>query len=163
VAGKRKRHAKKYELKSARALTVHYEGLTNRVVTELGLTPAFDPNDFPPDQMPYEITFKQALWDTGATGSVLTKATVKELNLTPTGITKVNHAGGSSVSNTYLVNLFLPNKFAVIGVTVSECDDIAGQGNRILIRLFSGFFAIFVALCHILVTSQTFKPKAEED
>lgn len=32
----------------------------------------------------------------------------------------VNHAGGSSLSNTYLVNLHLPNGVGIVGVPVTE-------------------------------------------
>jgi len=114
-----------------RAFTLKFDGLSNRIVTPVGITPAFDPKDHP-DKMPHEVTQKNALWDTGATASVLTKATVKELNLIPVGTTTVNHAGGSSQSNTYLVNVYLPNQVGIAGVLVSECDDIAGNFGAII-------------------------------
>jgi predicted aspartyl protease len=113
------------------ALTIKFNGLSNRIITAVKLTPAFDPKDHP-GKSPFELVEKNALWDTGATGSVLTKATVKELNLTPVGTTTINHAGGASQSNTYLVNFFLPNHVAIIGVLVSECDDVAGNFGAII-------------------------------
>lgn len=114
------------------AFTQKYQGMTNRIVVPLGITPAFSPNDHPDGNIPYVVTEKNALWDTGATASVLTKATVKELNLIPVGTTMVNHAGGSNTSNTYLVNFYLPNRVAIAGVLVTECDDIAGDFGAII-------------------------------
>jgi hypothetical protein len=114
------------------AFSQKYPGITNRIVSPVGVTPAFDPKDYPDGNIPFNVTDKKALWDTGATGSVLTTATVKELNLTPVGVTTVNHAGGSSQSNTYLVNFYLPNRVAIAGVLVTECDDIAGSFGAII-------------------------------
>lgn len=113
------------------AFTQVYEGISNRLESKIGLTPPFDPKDYP-DSIPFPITEKVALWDTGATSSVLTSATVKELKLTPIGTTTLNHAGGSDLSNTYLVNFFLPNHVLVYGVVVSECKDIAGNFGAII-------------------------------
>jgi len=84
------------------ALTIKYNGVTNRIVTEVGLTPAFDPAQYRNEKPPYQIIGKQALWDTGATNSVISPETVKELNLTPVGIANVIHYGGTSQRNTYL-------------------------------------------------------------
>ena len=35
----------------------------------------------------------------------------------------VNHFGGSSTKNTYLVNVFLPNGVTIVGVVVAECEE----------------------------------------
>jgi hypothetical protein len=114
-----------------RAFTIKFGGTTNRIVTPISLTFGFDPKEYQDKERPAPIQ-KDALWDTGATGSVLTSATVKELGLTPIGVTTVNHAGGTSQSNTYLVNFYLPNRVAIAGVLVSECEDIAGNFGAII-------------------------------
>ena len=119
------------------AFTQEYNGLTNKIVSAVGLTPAFDPKDYPDGNMPYAVTQKNALWDTGATNSVLTTVTVKELGLTAVGTTTVNHAGGTGQghayqSDTYLVNFRLPNHVGVVGVLVSECEDIEGNFGAII-------------------------------
>lgn len=44
----------------------------------------------------------------------------------------MNHAGGSSQTNTYVVNFFLPNKVGLIGICVSECPNIAGNFGAII-------------------------------
>ena len=61
-----------------------------------------------------------ALWDTGATKSVITDVTALALNLTPVGSAMVGHAGGISPSNTYLVNFLLPNNVGIPGVLVTN-------------------------------------------
>ena len=114
------------------AFTQKYDGMTNRIITPIGISPAFNPNDYPNGNVPYPITQKMALWDTGSTGSVLTEATVREMNLTPIGSVTVNHAGGSGESKTYLVNVYLPNKVGVAGVVVSECKEIVGGVGAII-------------------------------
>jgi predicted aspartyl protease len=74
----------------------------------------------------------QALWDTGATGSVISPSVAKALALTPSGTVKVTHAGGSSMSPTYVVNLWLPNNTGVSGVIVTE---FPGHGCDVLIGM----------------------------
>jgi len=117
--GKRNRHKSKQNRKFL-ACTFKYNGIVKRIITDVGATPAFDPKDYE-KALPYEIIDFRALWDTGATDSVITANTVQELGLVPTGSTKVNHAGGVDIVNTYLINLFLPNMIALPHVLVSEC------------------------------------------
>lgn len=103
------------------AFTVKYNSIANRVTTEVRLTEAFDTAN-PPTPQPTPVS-KIALWDTGATRSVITASTARALGVTSIGPTQVNHVGGSHQSNTYLVNLYLPNNVTVAGVRVTECPD----------------------------------------
>lgn len=111
------------------AFTIKHSGLVNRITTPVRLAKAFDPKTFQGEVVFFEM---MALWDTGATKSVVTKATAEAIGLVPTGNTVVAHAGGSSVSNTYLINVYLPNNVGVAGVLVSECPDIAGNFGAII-------------------------------
>jgi len=99
-------------------------------ITELQVTTAFDPST-PPSPLPpqYKTT---ALWDTGATKSVITKATADALTLVPISATIVNHAGGSSQANQYLVNFCLPNSVCVAGVLVTERPAITNNAGAII-------------------------------
>ena len=63
-----------------------------------------------------------AIWDTGATNSVITQAVVDACGLVATGMTKVFHVDGSSQVETYLVNLRLPNNVPYRGVNVTKGD-----------------------------------------
>ena len=62
----------------------------------------------------------KGIWDTGATGSVITPKVVAHLGLKATGKKKVNTANGSDIKDTYLVNISLPSNVMVQNVTVTE-------------------------------------------
>ena len=106
------------------ALTIKVSGRASQLMTDLEVSAAFDPNAPPNPQLASEST--KALWDTGASKSVISRAVVKALDLTPTGATNVSHAGGMSVSPTYLVNFYLPNGVGMVGFLVTE---FAGTGD----------------------------------
>ena len=65
----------------------------------------------------------RALWDTGASKSVITPHIKEQLGIKADGAAKVCHAGGESLVGTYLVDIILPNKIAIPGVRVSECSE----------------------------------------
>lgn len=111
------------------AFTVKFPTLSRRILTQVGFTEAFNPST-PPPALPDEVE-AFALWDTGATGSVLTHSLIAKLGLTPTGMTQVNHAGGSDTVHTYLVNIILPNMVRFAGIVVSEMPD-NGQFDAII-------------------------------
>lgn len=114
------------------ALTIKHNGRASRIVTDVGITPAFDPRQVQNQKLPHEIIHKQALWDTGATRSVLTQDTAKELKLTPVGLANVVHFGGIKQSNTYLVNFFFPENVLIYGVLVSESENISNDFGVII-------------------------------
>ena len=89
------------------AFTIKYTGKVDRITTNLSIFKAFDPQKPPKPLYPLHRT--QALWDTGATRSVITEDTVQKLGLVATGAAEIAHAGGTERRNTYLVNFFLPN------------------------------------------------------
>lgn len=74
----------------------------------------------------------KALWDTGATNSVVTHKVVEELGLIPAGIVKNRHAGGISEVSVYYIDLLLPNNITIPQVRVSECADQAGRFDIIV-------------------------------
>ena len=61
-----------------------------------------------------------AIWDTGATHSAITKKVADDLDLKPTGIAEVRYGSGKQSTNTYLVNISLPNGVMVGRVRVTE-------------------------------------------
>jgi predicted aspartyl protease len=111
------------------AFTIKYQGRVNRLITLVEVLAPFDPTKG--ETAGKAISIK-ALWDTGATGSVITAATASALGLTSVGQVTMDHAGGSSQSNRYLVNIMLPNRVNVIGALVSECGSIAGDVGGII-------------------------------
>ena len=98
------------------AFRINYNGITNQLITEcaIALPFALDQNlgkKFHP--------FK-ALWDTGATNSVITQKIVTELQLIPTGLAETQGVHGKSKVNTYIVDIGLPSSVCFQNVVVSE-------------------------------------------
>jgi predicted aspartyl protease len=101
-----------------KAFTLKSENGPLRVLkTHCGVCKAFNPlagGEHP------AISQFEALWDTGASGTVISKTVVDKLGLKPIGKSKVFHANGESIVNVYAVNLFLPNQVAFQFVKVTE-------------------------------------------
>ena len=112
------------------AFTTRYSNRVNRIITKISIFPAFNPDDIPVP--PPKSLETKALWDTGATHSVIAKSTVDLLELKKTGEVMVSHAGGESRSSTYIVNFFLPNNVGLVGVPVIECPEIMGNVGAII-------------------------------
>lgn len=112
------------------AFTIRHAGRVQRIVTEIFVSEAFDPAKHDPNQFP-RVPAK-ALWDTGATGSVVTPKIVAALGLKPTGQVKIQHAGGTSDNLTYMVNIALPNNVGVAGMLVSECVNVAATFDAVI-------------------------------
>lgn len=75
-----------------------------------------------------------ALWDTGATGTCLSKEAVNALDLVPTGKIEMKTPSGTSEVSTYLVDLVLQNQVRVTDVQVCE-SEIGEQGIGALIGM----------------------------
>lgn len=65
-----------------------------------------------------------AIWDTGATGTVISQKVVEQCELIPTGMTQVATAGGVVSVNTYIVDVSLPNN-----VTFKNLNVVTGDLN----------------------------------
>jgi hypothetical protein len=102
------------------AFTTKFNGLADRLITDVFVSEAFDPTA-PPAQKP-PLLKTRALWDTGASRSVIAKSVVTKLGLVSSGQTHVHHGGdaGVGLSPTYVVNCVLPNTVGVSGVLVTE-------------------------------------------
>lgn len=68
---------------------------------------------------PEPNTFK-ALWDTGATHTVITQAVVDRCGLIPTGMTHVSGVHGTAMVETYLANIMLPNSVGFHSLRVTK-------------------------------------------
>lgn len=69
-----------------------------------------------------------AIWDTGATNSVITQKVIEDCGLIATGIAQVQGVhGGPTRSDTYLVNIALPQKVVFTGVRVTKGTFIGGD------------------------------------
>ena len=100
------------------SFTVKANTLHNRLVSPCWVYEAWTPEVAtpPPQRRQYN-----ALWDTGATNSMVTKRVVDELDLNVEGFTNVYHVGGESENKPqYFVNLVLFSEVHFPGVTVAE-------------------------------------------
>jgi predicted aspartyl protease len=102
-----------------RAFTNEYLEVVNALETQVGISEAFNPNVQQGIVRP-KIQIFNAIWDTGATNSVISENVIKELNLIPIGKEKVYHANGWTMMKTYLVNIILPNNVEFYSLTVTE-------------------------------------------
>lgn len=101
-----------------KAFTIEYNGLANMLISECGICSSYNPKV---DKNPHPPVNKyNGLWDTGASGTVITKRVVDELGLIPTGLAKSYHANGESIVNTYSINVGLPNGLMIPTVRVTE-------------------------------------------
>lgn len=124
------------------AFTTKSNGIVNRLLTLVTIADAFDPDNLP-DPLPIEYRC-MALWDTGATASVIGASTAQALGLIPSGVVNTRHAGGAAISNTYIVNIRLPNNVGFVGVRVSEFADEPTEFGAIIGMdiIASGDFAV---------------------
>ena len=114
------------------AFTVSYNGYANVLKSKIGITE--NKSIFEPPAS-LDLT---AIWDTGATKSVITKTVAQKLNLKLAAITTVNTAKGSYETSCYYIDLFLPNKVVIPKLLVMEGEisadiligmDVIGQGD----------------------------------
>lgn len=73
------------------------------------------------------------IWDTGATGTVITPKVVESCGLKQTGMAEVQHADGKTVKPTYMISLYLPNKVVIPQIKVSEGN--LGDSGDVLIGM----------------------------
>ena len=122
--------------------TSSYDRLSNVLINKVSISEAFNPTQIKTDSRPLLHQF-DAIWDTGATNSVVSKKVINECNLKYSGMTTVQSFSGKTLANTYLVNIYLPNKvaFSEVRITEGEIGGIADVliGMDIIIR---GDFAV---------------------
>jgi hypothetical protein len=99
------------------AFTARASGRVNVLKTPVKVFEAFDPRTQKPGPG-YEFW---AIWDTGATNSVISQKVVDALRIRPTGFATVKHAQGTADDvETYFVNIWLPNGVGMSMVRVTK-------------------------------------------
>lgn len=103
------------------AFTKEEKGITNVLRTQVGI--AID-RKINPDYNKIKDVYT-AIWDTGATNSVISDKLAKKLKLTPVGVATVSTAGGKIDVNRYILGLKLPNHLEIsnVFVTAGNLDD----------------------------------------
>ena len=111
------------------AFTKEEKGLLNVLKTDVSIIVDKKINpDYKKEKDKYE-----AIWDTGATGSVISTELAQKLKLNPIGKTKVSTAGGVFEVNKYIIGLKLPNNLEIQNVMVSSGN--LGSGVDFLIGM----------------------------
>lgn len=113
-------------IKNFHALTAKHTGKANVLVSEVTVFQAIDPQKIDPSNPPKSVICK-AIWDTGASSSVIRISAVNKLGLKPTGKANSSNPSGTFLKNTYLVNVMLPNKVGFHHLRVVECDELIGD------------------------------------
>ena len=165
----------------AQAFTVTYNRRVNVLKSKVHIAKAFNRSSFPHPPNPKDVAAIEftAIWDTGATKSVISQKVIDECGLKPIGMAKVYHAGGESLTTVYFASIFLPNKVVIPqlemnkGVLAGDAEvligmDIISQGDFAVtnkdgkttfsFRIPSIECIDFVKQAQSVATSQTSKP-----
>ena len=102
--------------------TTKATGLARALANQIYVSEVYDPSTGLPEPIkkPY-----QAIWDTGATNTVVSRRVVQELHLQASGRETVEAVGaGDQVhryeTETFLVNIVLPNNVTIVSIRVAE-------------------------------------------
>jgi hypothetical protein len=106
-----------------RAFTTTYDGISNILSSVVQVAPAFDLSTGAP---PPTCQFN-AIWDTGATHTAVSKNVVTQCGLKPISLRKVHTANGTINSPVYLVSIGLPNKVGIPSLSVTEANLIGAD------------------------------------
>jgi hypothetical protein len=112
------------------AFTRKFSGKTNVLFTPIGVSQAFTPS--PDLKVKPSISETTAIWDTGATCSVISKSLASQMGLIATGKTQITGVNGLTNENTYMVNIYLPNKVCVAYVKIAEVPAISGNAEMLI-------------------------------
>lgn len=110
-------------------LTIEYKGISNQIQCSIQVS---FPRSLSPEDHDIPTNTCLGIWDTGATGSAITKLTAKKLNLQPTGIKRVSGLGGTVSKNVYLVDIQLPNKVTIPDLSVTEIDNPQDEKGNVI-------------------------------
>jgi Aspartyl protease/SEC-C motif len=137
----------------AQCITITGKGILRVIHGPAAVSPAFDPAlDESKRPVPCKVT---AIWDTGASGSVVTQSVVDKCGLKQVGLKRVRGVHGEEMSPVYLVNIELPNVgFRHISVTLGKLPpgsdvligmDIIAQGDLAITN--HGGITVFTFRC----------------
>lgn len=96
-----------------------YGGLTQAVVTDCVIFPENQKNT---SDAPKFFHTTKAMWDTGATNTIITPKIIKQLKLKPFAEGGVSGVGGDVEGGVYKINIGLPGGQVVYNITAYESD-----------------------------------------
>jgi len=93
--------------------------------------------------VPRQDSLVQAIWDTGATNTAVSSNVVGQLGLIPTGVVTAQDANNAYQTNTYLIDIGLPNGILIPDVRVTEASNLGNYDLLIGMDIITlGDFAI---------------------
>lgn len=116
-----------------KSFTVRYPFISNVIQSEVIIRHPLGPNETTPDiSKPF---FKcNAIWDTGATGTMITEKIANELGLVHHSFRNIKGINDIKTVPVYKVALELPNGVGLKSINVAQCKDLAG-GFQMLIGM----------------------------
>jgi hypothetical protein len=90
------------------AITVEIPSNKNFISSQAGICLPFDEYHERRKPKPY---WTSALWDTGASHSSIFKSLAENIGLSPIDQAQIQHAGGISLCNIYLANIYVTDKY----------------------------------------------------
>jgi predicted aspartyl protease len=111
--------------KKPATLTYTYTGLVDSILTPVDIfSRVYD-----------DITsyLTNALWDTGAMGSVISPEIVKKLNLDIVDTVRIDGINGSSMAEVAVASIHFPNGAVIKDLRVAVCD--MSPGNEVIIGM----------------------------
>jgi predicted aspartyl protease len=118
----------KYKYKNtSHSFTLKANGIARMLAMDIVITPSGD----------LSKQFKtKGIWDTGATGSVITEEILNALQLKPVGIANVSTASESGLMKpTYIIDVFLKHDVKIYGIEVTMGKIAAEAGYHFLIGM----------------------------
>ncbi len=106
------------------AFTSSYDGLSNKLINSA--TISYNGKEFKTNG---------AQWDTGATGTCISKQVVSDLGLIPIGMVNIRTPSGNKIVNEYRIDIKLQNENVVINDVYVTDSEIGDQGIDILIGM----------------------------
>lgn len=103
-----------------KSFTARFAGLSNILNSPVKISRIFNPATPKFDFSNPATDDFQAIWDTGATNSVVTTEVVRRLNLQSIGFTTVFGVHGTQNVRTYFICMYLPNDCHFDGIRVTE-------------------------------------------
>lgn len=101
------------------SFTTYHTGKVNQLVNQVYVSLPVRV-DAKIDKIPDPHLQVNAIWDTGATASVITQHVADKLGLIPSGQEYVNGVNGRRLANSYMVSFTLPNRVVIPIVKVTS-------------------------------------------
>jgi len=116
------------------AFTTTYSRITKVLFNEVYISQAFNHSSLTTPPRLKDIGAKKfiSIWDTGATGTVISQRVIDECGLKPISLARVSTASQQDVLTTvYLVSIILPNKIVIPQLRVIK-GSIAGNADVLI-------------------------------